>query len=98
MQLFRPAYSVLITVQRLPQVSVYNKTDAFPAFPFKVNRYCYPACMVSSKVHCTVILTQLIRFARIITEYQDFVLKCKDFFKLCWNIILSVNFLYSISS
>ncbi len=75
----------LITVQRLPQVSVYNKTDAFP---FKVNRYCYPDSMVSSKVHCTLILTQLIRFARIITEHQGFVLKCKEFFQT----LLECNF------
>ncbi|WP_297330617.1 hypothetical protein, partial [Pseudoalteromonas sp.] len=68
----------LIPNSRLPLISVYNKTDAFP---FKVNRYTYPDSMISNKVHSTVILTQLIRFARITTQYQQFVLKCKEFFQ-----------------
>ncbi|WP_297330077.1 hypothetical protein, partial [Pseudoalteromonas sp.] len=65
-------------IHRLPLISVYNKTDAFP---FKVNRYTYPDSMISNKVHSTIIATQLIRFARITTQYQQFVLKCKEFFK-----------------
>ncbi len=68
----------LIPNSRLPLISVYNKTDAFP---FKVNRYTYPDSMISNKVHSTVILTQLIRFARITMQYQQFVLKCKEFFQ-----------------
>ncbi|MCP3683991.1 MAG: hypothetical protein GY861_15020, partial [bacterium] len=42
---------------RLPLISVYNRTDAFP---FKVNSYTYPDSMISNKVHSTVIATQLI--------------------------------------
>ncbi|MCP3684577.1 MAG: hypothetical protein GY861_18070, partial [bacterium] len=66
----------LMPNHRLPLISVYNKTDAFP---FKVNRYTYPDSMISNKVHSTVIITQLIRFARITTQYHQFVLKCRVF-------------------
>ncbi|MCP4585891.1 GIY-YIG nuclease family protein, partial [Pseudoalteromonas sp.] len=68
----------LTTTQRLPLVTIYNKTDAFP---FKVNRYSYPDSRVSIKVHSVIILTQLIRFARIITQYHEFMLKCKQLFQ-----------------
>ncbi len=63
---------------RRPLISVYNKTDAFP---FKVNKYTYPGSLISNKVHSTVIITQLIRFARITTQYQQLVIKCKEFFQ-----------------
>ncbi len=66
------------TTKKLPLINVFNKTDAFP---FKVNRYGYPDSGISTKVHGAVILTQLIRFARICTEYQEFILKCKELFQ-----------------
>ncbi|WP_297330609.1 hypothetical protein, partial [Pseudoalteromonas sp.] len=60
-----------------------------------VNRYSYPDSRVSIKVHSVIILTQLIRFARIITQYHEFMLKCKQLFQIMSERNFSRDFLIS---
>lgn len=58
-----------------PKIDVYNKTDAFP---FTVNRYGYADSCISIKTHSGVIVSQLIRFARIHTDFRDFTHKAAE--------------------
>jgi len=57
--------------------NIYNKTDAFP---FKVNRYGYPDSKVSSRIHSNTIIRQLIRYARICNNTNDFVGRARELF------------------
>jgi hypothetical protein len=66
-------------------VNVYNKTDAFP---FKVNRFGYPDSKVSASIHSNTIIGQLIRYARICSNKNDFIIRARELF----NIYTSRNF------
>ena len=59
------------------KTNVYNKTDAFP---FKVNRFGYPDSMVSANIHSNTIIGQLIRYARICNNTNDFVSRAQELF------------------
>ena len=68
------------------KTNVYNKTDAFP---FKVNRFGYPDSKVSTNIHNNTIIGQLIRYARICNNINDFVSRVRELFA-CY---ISRNFL-----
>ena len=57
--------------------TVYNKTDAFP---FKVNKFGYPDSKVSVYIHDNTITGQLIRYARICNNTDDFASRAKELF------------------
>ena len=59
------------------KTTVYNKTDAFP---LKVNRFGYPESKVSARIHDNTITGQLIRYARICNNYDDFTNRAKELF------------------
>jgi hypothetical protein len=68
------------------ETNVYNKTDAFP---FKVNRFGYPDSKVSTSIHCNTIIGQLIRYARICNNADNFTCRVRELFA-CY---VSRNFL-----
>jgi hypothetical protein len=59
------------------KTNIYNKTDAFP---FMVNRYGYPDSKISTSVHSNTIIGQLIRYARICNNTNDFVCRARELF------------------
>ena len=68
------------------RTNIYNKTDAFP---FKVNRFGYPDSMISANIHNNTIIGQLIRYARICNNVNDFVDRVHELF----NCYISRKFL-----
>ena len=76
------------------KTNVYNKTDAFP---FKVNRFGYPDSKVSANIHSNTVIGQLIRYARICNNTNDFISRVRELFA-CYisrdflNYMLTVNF------
>jgi hypothetical protein len=59
------------------KTNIYNKTDAFP---FKVNRFGYPDSKVSANIHSNTIIGQLIRYARICNNLNDFTGRVRELF------------------
>ncbi len=76
------------------KTNIYNKTDAFP---FQVNRFGYPDSKVSANIHSNTIIGQLIRYARICNNTDDFVSRVRELFT-CYisrdfrTHMLTVNF------
>ncbi len=61
-----------------PVTSVYNKTDDFP---FKVTKYGYSQSNVHSRVGLGTWYSQLIRFARISDEADNFEIRVAEMFR-----------------
>jgi hypothetical protein len=79
-----------ITLQDgLVKTNIYNKTDAFP---FKVNRFGYPDSKVSTYIHTNTIIGQLIRYARVCNNTNDFTSRVRELFS-CY---ITRNFLTDI--
>jgi len=76
------------------RTNIYNKTDAFP---FKVNRFGYPDSMISANIHNNTIIGQLIRYARICNNANDFIDRVHELFatyisRKFLTIVLTSNF------